>query len=521
MFAKPSKPIPGALLAILSGLMLTVSFPPGRLSMVAWFALVPLLFSIQGSTSGQAFRLGLLTGLMHYLSLLYWILVVLGRYAHMSPIASTGPYLLLCFYLALFPACFAGLIPCFRESFFPSFHLGCLWIGMEYIRSKLMTGFPWCLLGYSQYTHQPLIQLSDLCGVYGVSFLIVLVNGAVHGLLFTPKVKGSRHALKWEVAVTVLLVTATILYGKYRLREIERTDTHFMPLKVSIVQGNIDQSVKWNPAHQAKTMGIYLALTRRASMDAPDLIVWPETAVPFFFQDDRKYLPLMCSMVKKMQTPLVFGSPAYKSTKGKINYFNRAYLLSPGTGKIQYYDKVHLVPFGEYVPLKRALFFLRRLVPSAGDFKSGEKIAPLHYLNLSMGILICFEAIFPELARAHARTGANLLVNLTNDAWFGMTGAPYQHLGMAVFRAVETRMPMIRAANTGFSALIGSTGKIVALGDLFTEQVLTATIKIQRSPPVTFYARFGDLFALVLLLLSAIRVVMCLLRKGSSRKFVS
>jgi len=187
-------------------------------------------------------------------------------------------------------------------------------------------------------------------------------------------------------------------------------------------------------------------------------------------------------------------------------------LVTPDDRPLQYYDKVHLVPFGEYVPLKRFLFFLNRLVSGAGDFKPGDKIVTLNHGGLSIGMLICFEAIFPELARAHARQGANILVNLTNDAWYGMTSAPYQHFIMSVFRAVENRMPMIRAANTGFSAFIEPQGKITTRSSLFTEEILDASLDISR-PPLTFYARFGDLFAFTALIVSLMRILSSLRHK--------
>jgi apolipoprotein N-acyltransferase len=169
------------------------------------------------------------------------------------------------------------------------------------------------------------------------------------------------------------------------------------------------------------------------------------------------------------------------------------------------------VPFGEYVPLGRFLAFVNRLVPAAGDFDMGDKVAPLKHEGLSAGILICFEVIFPELARAHARKGANILVNLTNDAWFGMTSAPYQHLSMAVFRSVENRLPTIRAANTGFSAFISPRGEILAQSDLFTEAVLKVSVDISE-PTLSFYSRYGDLFVILLLFMSLIKIFYCLWR---------
>jgi apolipoprotein N-acyltransferase len=222
-------------------------------------------------------------------------------------------------------------------------------------------------------------------------------------------------------------------------------------------------------------------------------------------------------LAKESGAILVFGSPAYKQTDGMIRYYNRAYITSGNEEHPQYYDKVHLVPFGEYVPLKKILSFINRLVPAAGDFAAGDEIVTLNLRNLSIGVLICFEAIFPEIARVQVRKGANILVNLTNDAWFGKTSAPYQHLAMAVFRCVENRRAMIRSAGTGFSAFIDAQGKIIARSSLFQEEILEACVNLSGSP-LTFYARFGDLFAHLLLAVCLGKTYFCLRHKKSTRE---
>jgi apolipoprotein N-acyltransferase len=258
-------------------------------------------------------------------------------------------------------------------------------------------------------------------------------------------------------------------------------------------------------------MARYQRLTRSTYDFSPDLIVWPETAVPFFFQDGPPLAKTIFSLVKESKAALIFGSPAYRRDGQHLRYYNRAYLLRPDTKTIQYYDKVHLVPFGEYVPLKSLFGFINRLVPAAGDFASGNRIAPLALKNASAGILICFEAIFPEIARAMVRKGADVLVNLTNDAWFGASSAPYQHLSMSVFRAVENRRPLIRAANTGFSAIIDSRGRIMDRTDLFEEETLRATLcLIDRN--LTFYTRFGDIFAYVAIIMALAGIIIGLKR---------
>jgi len=424
--------------------------------------------------------LGLITGFTHFFTLIYWIVVAVGHYGNLDIFMSLCILVSLCVYLALYPALFSVLTAYYlRESRFPLTFMAAFWVGLEYIRGKFLTGFPWCLLGYTQFEHLNIIQISDLCGVYGVSFLIVLINGTIFYSLLGRRGK-RRLFLTLEIIFTAIIAAAVLVYGCHRLSWANGEKESPQSLRTMIVQGNIDQSVKWDPAYQANTMEIYERLSLMGSEFRPELVVWPETSVPFFFQDGLKLSGKVFSIAEDLDAALLFGSPAYKQTGRAITYYNRAYLIRGNDRQIRYYDKVHLVPFGEYIPLKRLLFFVGQLVPGAGDFEPGTKIAPIEFKNVSIGTLICFEAIFPELARAYARAGANIFVNITNDAWFGMTSAPYQHLCMAAFRAVENRIPLIRAANTGFSTFIGPQGKIGQMSTLFREEILKARVQISR-----------------------------------------
>jgi apolipoprotein N-acyltransferase len=298
-----------------------------------------------------------------------------------------------------------------------------------------------------------------------------------------------------------------LLYGQDRLSTYTTNNENQYRLRTAVIQGNIDQSIKWNPRFQAKTLQIYRCLSRSTSRFAPQLLVWPETAVPFFFQDRSDLSRLVAETSKELGADLIFGSPAYHQNGAAIAYYNRAYHLPPEGGSAGYYDKVHLVPFGEYVPLQEFFPFIHRLVIAAGDFEPGETVTPLKLPFTSAGILICFEIIFPELARMQAQNGAHVLVNLTNDAWYGMTSAPYQHLSMAVFRAVETKRPLIRAANTGISAFINPLGRILDQSDIFTEAVLERELILPTTVSPTFYVRFGDVFALLALLSSMMYIL--------------
>lgn len=475
------------LLPIISGLCLTASFPPFSISYISFISLVPLFFSIQNKSTKDAFKQGYLAGLVHYLTLLYWIPYPITRYGNMSLYASMVPYLLLCGYLSLFPATFCWLCRSKVDRHaiitYPAY-----WIITEFVRSKILTGFPWCLLGYSQYKNIHIIQIADVTGVYGLSYLIMMINVSIYHVL---KRRISKIELVF-VGVTLLFVYG---YGAYKLNK----HIKGKEIKTAIIQGNIDQSIKWNPSYQRKTIEIYLELTRSCYPYKPKLIIWPETAMPFFFQDNGVFANMILKVPKESGASLLFGSPAYSIHGKKIKYYNRAYFISYGHTPI-FYDKVHLVPFGEYVPLKRILFFLHRLVPGAGDFYPGHSIRPLRISNISIGPMICFEAIFPEIARTHVKKGANVLVNITNDAWFGRTSAPYQHLIMSVFRAVENRRALIRAANTGISAFIDPYGRIIKKSHLFKREILLSKISLINDHK-SFYTCYGNIFLYAIFLM--------------------
>jgi apolipoprotein N-acyltransferase len=265
------------------------------------------------------------------------------------------------------------------------------------------------------------------------------------------------------------------------------------PLKIGLVQGDIDQSIKWDEAFQLETLNIYEKLSLRVAEDKPDLVIWPETATPFFFQDAKEYQPLIRDIPKKTNAYLLFGSPSYKIEKNKVNHYNSAYLVSPSGELIGKYDKIHLVPFGEYVPMQDLLFFIGSLGEGIGDFKSGKEIFNFSLPQGKFGVLICFEIIFPDLCRRFVKKGANFLVTITNDAWFGRTSAPYQHFSMAVFRAVENRVFVARAANTGITGIIDPKGKILKEGGIFEPGTMNGTIRL--SDQKTFYTLYGDVFA--------------------------
>jgi len=331
--------------------------------------------------------------------------------------------------------------------------------------------------------------MADLTGVYGLSFVILLINIAFYLVLRQWPEKRFPYR---EVLITALILTGALIYGYIRMGTVAEQSRQQKTLKVGLAQGNINQAIKWNESVQRETLKIYERLSLKLGEEKPDLIIWPETAAPFFFQDAREYQPMILDVPVKTSAYLLFGSPSYKILNRKVHHYNSAYLSGPDGKIVGRYDKIHLVPFGEYVPLGEVLK-LGSLGEGIGDFKSGEEVINLSLPQGKFGVLICFEIIFPDLCRRFVKNGANFLVTITNDAWFGRTSAPYQHLAIATFRAVENRVFIARAANTGISGFIDPTGKILRKGGIFKEEAITGVIHL--SDTKTFYTLYGDVFA--------------------------
>jgi apolipoprotein N-acyltransferase len=490
-------------LAVLSGLILTGAFPNLDLPWLAWIALIPLFFAVRGLGLKKGFAVGFSAGMAHYLSLIYWIAYTMRTYGYLPWPVCVSILILLTAYLALYYGIFAMLVTRLNPNpFIQWLAVPAIWVALEFIRGFLFSGFPWEFLGYSQYTTLHLIQISDILGVYGISFLIVLVNTAlfVLGAELKRYVDRARAKMGFIPAVVVVLLSAAAVagtwsYGDRRLKTVDGWMESAPTLQTAVVQGNIEQSVKWDPAFQAQTVDKYLGLSRAVSRERrPDLIVWPETALPFYFLYDQKLSKRVIQGIRSIGTYFLVGSPSFTQRSDRIDYYNSAYLISPEGAPLGKYDKSHLVPFGEYVPLKRWLPFLGKIVAQVGDFSRGRIGSTLDWPHGKLGVLICYEVIFPYISKATVENGATLLINITNDAWYGQSSAPYQHYSMAVFRSVENRRALIRAANTGISGFIDPAGRVLTATALFEDA--TAARRVPLLKIRTTYNRIGDVFAM-------------------------
>ncbi len=515
------KPIKGNtfLLVIASGLLTTAAFPDFGLHFAAWVALVPLLVAVNGLSGFNRFRIGFLTGLVHYVTLVYWAAYTMNTYGGLPWAVSIPAMLLLAAYLSLYTGVFAflcGLLP--RKPLGFIFVMPCLWVFLEYARSFLLSGFPWELLGYSQYPHLRLIQISDITGVYGLSFLISGVNGACFMLVLgifnktwgpTPV---SRTPALASMAIWAGLLAGVFYYGDRRLYQIDGWVEKSDRTSIAVVQGNIDQSIKWDPRFQESTTRKYIELSHGIGSQNPELIVWPETAAPFYFTYDKSLTQLVQSGIAKAGCDFLIGSPSFTFINRNLKYYNSAFLIGTDGNVAGKYDKAHLVPFGEYVPLKKWLPFIGKIVEHIGDFEPGEKGAVLDWKGRRLGVLICFEIIFPELSRASAKNGAEVLINITNDAWYGRTSAPHQHFSMAVFRAVENRRSLVRSANTGISAFVEPSGRIFGTTGLYEDATRIHSLPVLKIQSV--YTRFGNLFSLLCGAAATISFIAGYLRAG-------
>ena len=498
--------MPTPLLFLASSLLLWLSSPGPGFSYLAWFALVPLFYACDRLTPNKAAWYGFFTGLGYYALLVYWIIISLGTYGHLPGWICGIALLLLAGYMALYLAFFcATLSTClnFIPAGSPSGHTRqpsfispiwiapSLWVTLDFIRGKLFSGFPWQDLGYSQFNSPLLIQPASLVGHHGVTFLIVTANALIFSLL-TMHGKPRRPLL--PITFSLLLLGSAYGYSVVQLEKNNKTAETASTFPVAIIQGNINQDQKWVAEKQRQAMEKYITLSSDTVQKQPvQLVIWPETAMPFHPPASPLFPEILSRTVFQDNYSLLSGAPYFQKTDSTIDLYNSALLVNTDGSKSLYY-KQHLVPFGEYIPLADLLPLPDPLVESVGNFSSGKSATPLSAGLAHLGILICFESIFPELARREVENGANLLVNITNDAWFGRSSASIQHLSMAVLRAVENRRSLARAANTGISCFIDPSGRITQKTELFVEAGVTGSPLLLSN--TTFFTRTGHLFPL-------------------------
>jgi apolipoprotein N-acyltransferase len=482
-------------LAAASGVLLACSFPSFGHPEVGWIALTPLVLALAAGSVWHAFFLGLATGFVYFVGTLYWITHVMHAYGGLALWTSVLVNAGLIGYLALFVAVFAAVT---RRIVMSAGANGLLaaplvWVMTELGRTHVLSGFPWVLLGYSQTSVLPVAQLASVLGVYGLSGLVALVSATLaYGLrpLFTREVRPPARRFG-PLMVSLLLVGAVSIWGQNRVARGALTRSG-EPMTFGLVQGNVDQGEKWDAARAGAIFNDYLRLTREAIARGARTVIWPESSTPFFFEEDRPAAERVRAIARDAKVTILLGSDQIERGT-PTRYFNSAFLLRPDgtTGGI--YRKMHLVPFGEYVPMKRLLFFAAPLVEAVSDFSAGDQAVMLPVDSHHVSTAICYEVVYPDLVRLGVAHGSELLTTITNDAWFGRTSAPYQHFAQASMRAIENGRYLVRAANTGISGIVDPYGRVLEASPIFQPAVIVGEARLLQTR--TIYTRIGDVFA--------------------------
>ncbi len=507
------------LLAIISGIFYFLSFPKFGDKTFAWFCLSPLLFIVvedslsylenDRSIKKEIITLSFITGTIGWCGILYWIVptfIIAGEHFMFGSLALVA----LSFYCSLYLVGF-NLGVHFFLKFFKKLNLlviivvSSLWVLTEYLRGWLFSGFPWMLLGYSQYDNLALIQIAEYFGVYGVSFILVFVNLFI--VWYFHRLFNKRPVRFVSLFIFLISITTILIFGIIKISKINKQlQNSNKTITVALLQGNIDQYKKWDKEYIEEIMLTYTKLVQNSVMiikqttkkNYPSLFIWPESATPGWLFDEKKLYSWVSNLVEFTHNQ--FNQPVYhligtiRSENNRSIYYNSAALFSyKNNGVIteNIYDKIHLVPFGEYVPFKKILSKFIKTVNELGEFTAGKNftVFNIEEKNISFATLICYESIFPELTSKFFSYDVDFLVNITNDAWFLKTSAPYQHFIANIFRAVENRCYVVRCANTGISAVISPTGKVIQKTDLFKTITLINEMKTYHYK--TFYSKFA------------------------------
>lgn len=482
-----------AILAALSGVLLALSFPKFGHGAVALIALAPLVLAVNRVRLGRALLLGYLSGTLWALGTLYWTALVVVQYGGLGWAAGVAVMMLLCLVVASFPALFAAVVALWTIRLGPAGLLATPfgWVATEALRGLTFVRFPWLLLGDSQHDNLPLVQLAAYTSVHGLSFVVAGVSAVIAYVVIE-----RRSALRLGASVGAMgLLLAAWVHGSLVLSHPLLEEPR---IRVGVVQASIRQEDKWDPALAAEHLQRHLELSREAAARGARLVVWPESAVTWGFDRSPALAAELRGFVRRERIHLLFGNDDVQETSSGEQVFHvGAKILTPEGALALRYHKIRLVPFGEYVPLRPLLTLGGRITPRlvrhVADFTPGDRAVVGNVDGGRLGATICYEAIFPDLVRRFTQNGADLLVNVTNDAWYGRTSAPYQHFAMARLRAVENGRYLVRAANTGISAVIDPRGRIVARTELFQRSALVEEVAFVNGS--TFYAKHGDVFA--------------------------
>jgi apolipoprotein N-acyltransferase len=534
-------------LAALAGLLLSAAFAPWEIAGAAWAGPGLILFCGLGERGGRAFRLGFVAGFVHCLSSLYWLLAIPFTW-HGIPVAPALGWVALSAYCGLY----SGLWVWFCWKIFPgatgapesslaaivdqflsiagwqrarwAFLCAAAWTALEMARGWFLGGFPWNFLGASQYALLPLIQIASITGVYGVSFTMVWFSVAVGGAMLVLVRQPSTTGVWGQAALPLLVISCLVAYGMVKTLAIPVPNRS---IKMALVQPSIPQTLIWDPKENATRFQQVIALSEKALAEKPDILVWPESAVPDFTPETEQAIG---RLLASHPVWLIFsGDSEEPLPSGQTADFNSGFLISPAGAMEAVYHKRRLVIFGEYIPLLRWLPFLKWLTPIGGGFTPGQRVVPFNLTSLSAktSVLICFEDMFPQEARDHVESDTDFLINLTNDGWFGEGAEQKQQAASALFRAIENGVPLVRCCNNGLTCWIDPQGRIREIenegGSIYGPGFITPTVPM-RGPgqrAQTIYNRYGDWFGRGCCALSGLLLLLALRRPNVGERSVS
>ncbi len=471
-------------------------------------SLTPLLVAVttnaaQGTVLWRQFRLGVAIGVVYFCGTLYWLALVMQTHGHLHIAVASLLAFGLAAYLSVFVGAFSWLlgISVRRWGARGLWLAPMFWVSTEWLRAWLGAAFPWVLLGSSQTHVLPVAQLASVTGVYGLSALVALVGTAAAALAIR------RDARTWRgVLVTCAVLVAVATWGAWRLGRSELT-THGRPIRIGLLQGNIAQEAKTNPAFRDGINERYINLSRQAISLGAQLVIWPEASTPYYFDIESAMAEPVRRLAAQAKVPFVIGTDEFERGQNGApdRSYNTAVLVDANGRSVASYRKILLVPFGEYVPFKTLLFFVGPLIDAVSDFSAGTDPIVFDSEGVRFSVAICYEAIYARMARTFVARGAELLTTITNDAWFEKSSAAYQHFDQAALRAVEQGRYLVRAANTGFTGAVDPYGRVIAKTRLFETTAVTVDVRLLSGR--TVYGRTGDVVAYLALLVSAVAVV--------------
>lgn len=479
------------LLSVVSGVLFALSFPSTAIGWLAFIALVPLLVVVIQAQSGwEAFLHGWVAMSTAWLLMVPWVVRVMSYYGGLPYVTGVAIFVALALILGLYGGLFTALVKRYRLGlrFLPWLLVPLTWAAIEYLRTYFLTGFPWNLIATALIDYPSLIQLDRFGGPYFLGALMLLPATVIAWWITQRPAGIARVLVTGSVAILMLVWWGT---GLVASKLIARTSGRPMT-KVALLQPNITQQMRWDDANILAIYQRMMAMTAEAADHGAKIIIWPESTVPLSYTQTDFFRESIESVSKERNVDIILGSVA-TDPRQPSRLWNSAFLVSNGT-TVGHYDKIRLVPFGEYVPLRRVLFFAEKLVRAVGDFQFGTNDRPLAG-RYAYGPAICYEIVYPQITRAQVKNGADVLVTITNDAWYDGTSAPAQHLWQARLRAVEGNRYLLRAATTGISAFIDPTGRMISSIPMGKQGILYA--EVEGRTALTAYVRLGDWFAWV------------------------